>query len=465
MAIQRGMQKEPGWFSEKNQAFACLLIFEIFLIYQLSKPFLINRNYDIWGSLNAFDLSAGFWFFAGAALLTWATPRLGKVKNNIISAGILIVLSMWLSISYTFLVRNDWSGLDVPYDSVGLAREVQTQGALSFIQTYNDRGNPTQTEFANPVQKAIEKLGLQSLARDKWIGSQPIHFGRPFMHPPLFFIILAGWMELFGSSEWSATWFMWLSTAVWVAMIYWFLYKLNTNHPAFFTGLFLSLPGIVIDTWFPNYDVIAGITAAAGFGLFILAFQSHKRFFFGLSGSLLGFSMMVRLTNVFIILAVIIGIILLFSKKLITMKSITFWGLGVLLIPVIVLLVGYNPFLTVITAKFRQDVFYASTQAHLGMQLASITFLGFSLLILVFSGFLKTPVFSKNWTFILMPLLASVFMAMTTSLSFDFHRNMLGVSACFILALAVSKNTPNTPWVQSVMVGVNLAYTLLVTVL
>jgi hypothetical protein len=164
------------------------------------------------------NLLAALFFIAISVLLTVFTPKIVQLKNKIAIALVVIGISLALSTSYTFMRGIDWTGKDVPQDSFALAMEVQRQGVPDFIATYNDRGNPGlpgSSSYANNVYNSLRSLGLEQMAHNYWVGRMETSFGRPYMHPPIFFIVLAGWQYIFGNTQLSATIFMWMSTAIW----------------------------------------------------------------------------------------------------------------------------------------------------------------------------------------------------------------------------------------------------------
>jgi hypothetical protein len=457
--------------SEKVQILLCLLILCLVFLYQVLKGPLNLHIEKTSGQVTNVNLPAAFFFIAASALLIVFTPKIALVKNNIAAAAAIFGISFALCASYTLMRGIDWTNLDVPQNSLALAAGVRAQGVSDFIATYNDRGNPGppgSSAYANQVYDALRFLGMEQMAQAYWVGKMPTNLGRPFMHPPTFFILLAGWQVLFGNTPFSAAIFMWISTALWGVICFILLKAVRPQSAGFLTLLFITLPTTIMDTWFVTYDVACGMLLLLGFGLAVLAASKKSRGLYFLSGLALGASIMFRLTALFFVALVPLALLYLVARRLQPASSLWMHGLGLLLFPTAFWAAGYNPVLTIITAKFRQDTFYAAHPTPFIFRLPEILYLGIPILVLIAFGVFKhfsALVKSNSAIWVFLPLVAMIPIAITTRLTADFHRNMLGISACFLLGISLSENWPQSRFYQALYVGSNISFVLLRTLL
>ena len=142
--------------------------------------------------------------------------------------------------------------------------------------------------------------------------------------------------------------------------------------------------------------------------------------------------------------------------------------LGLTIFPTILLMAGYNPILTLITAKFRQDIYYGEKAITLLKRLPVFLYLGIPLIVLTGFGILKNLkelIKDTKGIFILIPLLEMILVGLVTRLTSDFSRNMIGISACLILGISFIDNWPKSERLQSILIGINLAFVALTTLL
>jgi hypothetical protein len=448
-----------------------LALFGAILLYQLTKSFIGFHYEDNLGQTAIVNPLAMLLFLGVSILVIASTPAILNAKNRLTISIVIVSFSLLLSVSFSFGRKLDWTNMDVPQDSVALAQDVQRAGVLPFVATYNDRGNPGpagSSPYATSVHALLNSLGLDRLAAAKWLGAMPTDYGRPFMHPPLFFLILAGWQSLFGASMLAATVFMWIVTAMWGWLCYALLDKLEVNASIFLTLLFITLPTTIQDTWFPTYDVLSGAFLMAGFTLFILAFQRARLRLYLFAGLAFSLSLMFRLTSIFFILILALALLYLLLRARQRLTGLLLLALGLLSVPLVFLALGYNPLLTLVTAMYRQEIFYDNTAVTLIKRLPVIFYLGIPILTLAAYAAAKharTALQSPNLIFLLIPILAALPLAIETRLSPDFHRNMIGISGCMVLALAVLGAWPASKRSQVILIAINLLFTLLTTLL
>jgi len=458
--------------NEKMQISISLIILGLIFLYQLIKSRLNFQYQNSPGNVINISLPALILFIAVSIVLVVLTPKLVKLENKKIIALAIFCSSFLVSASYTLMRGIDWTLSDESQDSFELAMEVQRQGVPEFIATYNDRGNPGvlgTSQYANNVYGVLRSLGLEQMAKSYWVGRMETQLARPYMHPPTFFIVLAGWLHIFGNTQLSATIFMWICTAIWGLTCFLLLDALQSKASVFLTLLFITLPTTIIDTWLTTYDGLSGMFLMAGFGLFILAtFKKNNRFYF-ISGIAFGVSIMFRLTSLFFVLLFPIVLLILVSTRRQFVSSILLFLLGLFIFPFLLLIAGYNPILTLVTAKFRQDAYYAGKSMISALERLPVFFyLGISLIILIAFGILrrsKELIKSTKGIWILLPLIAMILIAIITRLTSDFHRNMLGVSGCFIFSLSCLENWPQSRKYQALYIGIDLAFVLLITLL
>ena len=458
-------------------ALSLLLLLAVFL-YQVVKARLRFRYDDNLGMPQNLHASGSVAFVVTSALLVAFLPRIARISSRLVLAVVVLVATLVLVSTFTQIRGMDWTGLDVPQDTFLLAMQAQQQGPFAFIATYNDRGNPDGwdlgwpgfEEYAEQVHRLVDRLGLAALGRSKWVGEADnlLGYGRPFMHPPLFFILLGSWMRVFGNTPLSATLFMWISAAVWGCVCFFLLRSLRPRAAVFLTFLFVTLPTSIMYAWYPTYDVLAGMMLFLGYGLFLIAVRQKSRSRVFLGSVVLGSSVMLRLTSLFFVALLFVAFAYVVLRGRRALVELLLHGGGLAVAPLVLRLLGYNPLLTLVTAKVRQDVFYRQTVTSLLTQLPVVLYLGIPLLVLsAFSVYrARKRLFADLANVLaLVPLAAAVLLAYATRLSPDFPRTMIGVSGCLLFSMASEvERWPRSPVSQSVLVGANLAFLTLVTV-
>lgn len=463
----------PGGY----QVAVSLLLLLAVLVYQLVK-YRIPLHYV--GSLGrplGVNPYAVVVFVGLSILLVLSLRRISQLSNGLLAALAISVLAFALVAAYTGVRGIDWTGKDVPQESMVLATEVQRQGIARFLATYNDRGNPVvlnSAEYTAATVRLVDTLGLGSLARAKWRGQMDQALLRPHQHPPLFFIILGGWLRLFGNTPLSATFLMWTSVAIWGGLCFLALERTVARPTAAFLALlFVTLPTTVQLTWYPTYDVLAGLTLFCGYFLTVNAAKTTRGVYAFLGGLLLGVSVMLRFTSASLALFTAVALACTVAARRGRFVTGLLWhGAGLLLVPCVLGLAGYNPILTVVTGAAFQQVFYGSYRSvasPLLSRLPSILYLGIPLLVLSIRGLLSISRrlgSDPSALLYLAPYVAAIPLALITKLSADLPRLMIGVSACILLGLAnATREWPESSFARSALVGVNPAFTTLVTAL
>jgi hypothetical protein len=205
-----------------------------------------------------------------------------------------------------------------------------------------------------------------------------------------------------------------------------------------------------------------------GYGLFILAYSKKKNVLQLFSGLAFGASVMFRLTSLFFTVLILIVLLFLIAKREQPLSSIFLFTLGLAIFPIALFFAGYNPILTIVTAKYRQDTYYGERVLSLLQRLPVFLYLGIPTIILYFFGILRhfrELINSTKGLWILLPLIAMIPIAITTRLTPDFPRNMLGINACFILGISLLENWPQSRLYQAIYVGINICFVLLTTLL
>jgi hypothetical protein len=466
----------PRWLW-RHQAAISLLGLLCILAYQLLKRYLSFRALGDLQSEDKIEWGAVALFGSISAVLVIFMPKIISTSSRLRATLLISVTTVALLASYTWIKGLAWTSLDVALDTVVLASEANRLGPLEFIDTYNDRGNPDPNDplmDAAKVFDIIDRLGLRAVADDKWAGRMDNSLGRPYMHPPLFFIVLGWWFQAFGDDRLSATIFMWLALAVFGVAFFMIVRRMTTPESALFSSfLFITIPTTFLSAWYPTYDILSALALFLGYWLVLRGLRSTSYVSVFSGGIMFGLSIMFRLTSLLPALFIFIALLcMIISRYGTILRAIPLYVIGCGAIPVLLLLLGYNPTLTLVTGVVRQQIYYGHySYEHttpLLLRLPIILYLGVPLIILGFIALLRirvNPQTDENTWLMLAMFAATVVLAYTTRLTSDFARVTMGTNACILLSIAYTVRGCQWPkFSKAILVGVNLVFITLITV-
>jgi len=312
-----------------------------------------------------------------------------------------------------------WVGADVPTNNYQAAMLTLEIGLCELVATWNARANPyvKTTEIPHPeeVIKKIEQYGLMWIIGTRWQRLDlPQDNNRMQQHPPGYPIALAGWLRIFGKNRAHAVVFeLFIKFCLVIFTIIWayiYIPKSDTlNRVAI--GLLLSTAPPILLFFEPHANELASLFAVFAF---ILGINSciQKRFLFYIPSGI--FLAAAAYTNFFHMILLIIVIVVLVLSKLSRRLGLT-QGImmGVVLVVSIFVILGYYPWLTIITGTQVTHYYHLNHPFDLSSSIFDILYFGFPLLLIATFSFFE---FKRLRNEIALPWMIAVMFALVIGL-------------------------------------------------
>lgn len=392
------------------------LVYVIFMLYKLLAGRDVNPLDGKEEVIGVFDPALFVLLVVGFGL-TFAAVYL---KSTSLAIRVLLMSTGYVFVSYGYIKTLDpdleWKNGDVPWGNYNAALEVNEFGVPYVVSTWNDRTTPTLDgpfrKVNDSVLSIITHYQLDAISFNNWDndafpeGLEQIN-NRPYMHPPFTPIALAGWIKLFPFGQWSAEFFMILTSLLAVLIVVFYYRKQGVMEGSADKIMLLTLLTTPVMIIFPNpsAEQLSGLL----FLISVMLIQTagrHKTIAYFLAGLVIGLTFFTKFNIIFYIFVQLLYLVIKVHR--VGWQSIISYGSGVLLVFLLFTWSGYYFWLTFITGFVYTKIYAIDNPVSLVLGLSKLIYFGPALLILFVLLFSNSKQLLKQDNPVLIPVLVSL---------------------------------------------------------